>query len=58
MGRPGEGGEVAALATYLASDESAFVTGQDIAIDGGLTTGLTWADKERNYKVLTDAMTG
>ena len=35
VGRMGEPEEVAALAAYLASDESAFVTGQAIAIDGG-----------------------
>ena len=35
MGRIGQPGEIAALAVYLASDDSAFVTGQAIAIDGG-----------------------
>lgn len=38
LGRFGTADEVAALALFLASDESAFITGQDIAIDGGFTT--------------------
>ena len=37
MGRLGTAEEIAALAVYLASDESAFVTGQAINIDGGWT---------------------
>ena len=37
MGRIGQPEEIAPLAVYLASDESAFVTGQAIAIDGGWT---------------------
>jgi 2-keto-3-deoxy-L-fuconate dehydrogenase len=35
MGRLGQPGEIAALALYLASDESAFTTGQCHVIDGG-----------------------
>ncbi len=35
MGRVGEPSEIAALALYLASDESAFTTGTAIPIDGG-----------------------
>ena len=35
MGRIGKAEEIAALAVYLASDESAFTTGQSHVIDGG-----------------------
>ncbi|MDC1216321.1 SDR family oxidoreductase [Octadecabacter sp.] len=35
MGRIAQAEEIASLATYLASDESAFVTGQAMTIDGG-----------------------
>ena len=58
VGRAGEGREVGALLAYLASDESAYVTGQDIAIDGGFTTGLSWAQKEQNMSFVIDAMQG
>jgi len=37
MGRVGEASEIAALAVYLASDESAFTTATAIPIDGGWT---------------------
>jgi len=41
LGRLGEPGEVAALCHFLASGEAAYITGQNIAIDGGLTAGWT-----------------
>ena len=37
LGRFGQPGEVAEMCVYLLSDESAFVTGAEFAIDGGLT---------------------
>lgn len=36
MGRRGEPEEIAAAVTFLASEESSFITGVDLAVDGGL----------------------
>jgi NAD(P)-dependent dehydrogenase (short-subunit alcohol dehydrogenase family) len=40
MGRYGRSDEVAELIAYLCSDKSAYVTGQNIRIDGGLTRSV------------------
>ncbi|MCP3970695.1 MAG: SDR family oxidoreductase [Rhodobacteraceae bacterium] len=40
MGRYGHAGEVSGLIAYLASDDAAYVTGQNIRIDGGLTRSV------------------
>jgi len=37
LGRLGKPEEVAATAVFLASDESSFITGTDIRVDGGTT---------------------
>lgn len=41
MQRPGTTRECADLVLFLASDESSFITGTEIAIDGGYTSGAT-----------------
>ena len=39
LGRFGEPSEIAGAAFFLASEDSSFVTGQTIAVDGGFTAG-------------------
>lgn len=39
MGRLGEPEEVAAVIAFLASDESSFMTGSEVVVDGGYTAG-------------------
>lgn len=39
MGRVGEPHDIAAMATFLASDEASFITGSHFVVDGGITIG-------------------
>jgi NAD(P)-dependent dehydrogenase (short-subunit alcohol dehydrogenase family) len=39
MGRIGKPNDVAGLISFLLSDDSAFITGQTIHVNGGLTLG-------------------
>ena len=41
MGRVGEADEIAGAVTYLLSRAASYVTGAEIAVDGGWTTGPT-----------------
>ena len=43
LGRPGRPNDLDGTAIFLASDASAYVTGQIILVDGGFTTGATKA---------------
>jgi NAD(P)-dependent dehydrogenase (short-subunit alcohol dehydrogenase family) len=40
MGRYGKAAEVSSLVSWLASDEAAYMTGQNLRIDGGLTRAV------------------
>jgi 3alpha(or 20beta)-hydroxysteroid dehydrogenase len=43
MGRVGEAHEIAGAVVFLLSDAASYVTGAEIAVDGGWTTGPTVA---------------
>ncbi|MGH7805971.1 MAG: glucose 1-dehydrogenase, partial [Candidatus Binatia bacterium] len=43
--RPGEPRDIAEMALFLASDRSAFVTGQAFVVDGGFAAGRAWRDQ-------------
>ncbi len=43
MGRVGEPVDIANMALFLASDESAWMTGQEFVVDGGFDAGRPWS---------------
>ena len=52
-GRPED---VAGTAVFLASDESRFITAQDIAVDGGLTAGFSMDETMEKFGGLHSAL--
>ena len=55
MSRAGLPEDVAAAVLFLASDESAFITGRDLVVDGGMTAGRRWSESEKGRLALRAA---
>jgi NAD(P)-dependent dehydrogenase (short-subunit alcohol dehydrogenase family) len=56
IGRAGSGGDIASAAVFFASDDSSYVTGQDLVVDGGLTAGLSSAAKRAQAEMMRAAL--
>jgi NAD(P)-dependent dehydrogenase (short-subunit alcohol dehydrogenase family) len=53
--RAGSGDDIASMAVFLASDESSFVTGQDIVVDGGQISGRMWTPQQEGLRAMRQA---
>jgi NAD(P)-dependent dehydrogenase (short-subunit alcohol dehydrogenase family) len=54
--RAGVPDDIAFAAVYLASDESAFVNGHNLVVDGGLIGGVPWSTSEKDWGEIETAL--
>jgi NAD(P)-dependent dehydrogenase (short-subunit alcohol dehydrogenase family) len=56
MGRAGLPDDVASAVIFFASDESSFITGRDLVVDGGMIAGRRYSDVEAGRLAMKDAL--
>ncbi len=54
--RAGQPEDIAQAAVFLASDESSFVNGHDLTVDGGLIGGRGWSDSAERMRHLAEIL--
>ena len=53
--RAGLTDDIAHAAVFLASDESSFISGHDLVVDGAITGGRNWTQQQQGYVALRKA---
>src|SRR5262249_35182283 len=53
--RGGFPADIAHAAVFLASDESSFINGHDLVVDGAITGGRNWTQQQQGYVALRKA---
>ncbi|HSD09817.1 MAG TPA: glucose 1-dehydrogenase [Candidatus Binatia bacterium] len=54
--RPGHPADIASAALFLASDDSTFINGHALVVDGGLTAGRRFSDAQESWNAFRELM--